>query len=73
MSKTETMSEFYTIRDLARMLQCSRRTIRRMKADGQLPDCVRVRGMVRWRCERVREWLDRGCPDRSSEPKDRSR
>lgn len=51
-----------TAKQLAMMLQISKRTLFRMRSAGRLPKPVRVGGIVRWRLEDVRNWIANGCP-----------
>ena len=59
---TAIMDDTYTIVDLARLLRCTDRTIRRMQVDRQLPEPMRIRGMIRWRVAEITIWLRAGCP-----------
>jgi predicted DNA-binding transcriptional regulator AlpA len=43
--------------DLARLLSCSIRHVRRMDCAGELPPPVRLGALVRWRAGRLRDWL----------------
>lgn len=47
---------------LAKYLGVSRATLFRLRAAGRMPKPVKVGGIVRWRVEDVREWVDAGCP-----------
>ena len=47
---------------VARLLQVSVRTIRRLVLEGRLIAPVKLGGCVRWRADEVREWIDNGCP-----------
>lgn len=51
-----------TARQLAIMLQVSKRTLFRMRSAGRLPAPLRVGGVVRWRLADVRNWIADGCP-----------
>ena len=52
---------------LAAMLGLSTRTIRTMDAAGKLPRPVTLAcRSVRWRVDEIRDWLNDGCPDRST-------
>jgi len=48
--------------DLARLLNVSTRTLWRLRSAGQLPQPVRLGGVVRWRLEEIRQWIGAGCP-----------
>ena len=51
-----------TARQLAIMLQVSKRTLWRMSSAGRLPRPMRVGGVVRWKLETIVEWINDGCP-----------
>ena len=47
--------------DLARVLNCSRRVVERMRSAGRLPaPDLHIGKMPRWRPETIREWLEGG-------------
>ncbi len=46
-----------TARQLAIMLQVSKRTLFRMRSAGRLPAPLRVGGVVRWRLQDVQNWI----------------
>ncbi len=49
---------------LARLLSISPATVWRMVSAGKLPRAVRPSpGVVRWKVEEIRRWLDAGTPD----------
>jgi excisionase family DNA binding protein len=48
-----------TIRDVARLLRCSTRTVHRLKVTGQLPAAVRVRSLLRWRRSDIESFISR--------------
>jgi prophage regulatory protein len=50
------------VRAVAEMICCAPRTIYRLADAGQLPQPVRVGGLVRWRRADVNDWLAAGCP-----------
>lgn len=50
--------------ELARLLDMSVRTIRRLDCSGKLPRPVRIGGAVRWLVAEIEAWLAAGCPDR---------
>jgi len=51
-----------TVRDVARMLNCSARTIYRLNDAGKMPKPVRLGGLVRWPRKTVESWITQGCP-----------
>jgi hypothetical protein len=49
------------IDDLARILNCSRRLVERMRAAGKIPTPdFKVGKMPRWQPETIRRWLEKG-------------
>ena len=48
-----------TAGEVAEMLRVNERTFRRLRASGQGPQPVKVRGAVRWRREAVERWIAR--------------
>jgi excisionase family DNA binding protein len=51
-----------TVHDVARMLNCSARTIYRLTDSGKMPRPVKLNALVRWRREVVENWINQGCP-----------
>jgi predicted DNA-binding transcriptional regulator AlpA len=54
------------IKDLARMLSRSERTLWRDHAAGRIPRPIQLGGTTRWRIDEIREWVTAGCPDRAT-------
>lgn len=50
--------------DVARLLRCSSRTVRRVAEAGRMPKPVRIGALLRWDKEQIREWVRQGCPKR---------
>lgn len=50
-----------TADQFAAMLGISKRTLWRLRAAGHLPAHVRLGGMIRWRTDSVRGWIERNC------------
>ena len=48
--------------DVAGMLRCSPRTVRRLAGSGRMPRPLKVGRLVRWRRADMDEWIARGCP-----------
>ena len=46
-----------TERDMATLLNCDVRTIRRWERSSEIPQAIRVGGAKRWRAETIDEWL----------------
>ena len=51
-----------TVRDLAKLLKCSTRTIYRLSDAGKMPRPVRLGALVRWRLAEIEPWISQGCP-----------
>lgn len=52
-----------TVHDVARMLNCSARTVYRMTDLGRMPRPVKLGALVRWPKAVVERWIADGCPD----------
>jgi excisionase family DNA binding protein len=46
-----------TAADLARRLNCSERTVRRMRLAGNLPPAVRLGKLLRWQPQAIERWI----------------
>lgn len=44
--------------ELAELLKCDRRTVRRLELSGEMPVGLRIGGAKRWRASVIRGWLD---------------
>lgn len=69
----------YTVGDVAKLLGCSTRHVRRLADAGRMPRPLATIGrLVRWRCSTgnpmtgVDDWLTAGCPSCRSAPKARA-
>ena len=51
-----------TVRDVARMLNCSVRTIYRLTDSGRMPRPVKLGALVRWPRRAVESWINEDCP-----------
>lgn len=51
-----------TADEIARVVNCSPRTVHRLADDGVIPQPVRIGGMLRWRRPDIEGWIERGCP-----------
>ena len=51
-----------TVRDVARMLNCSTRTVYRLTGSGRMPRPVKLGVLVRWPRVAIDEWMSQGCP-----------
>ncbi len=47
---------------LAKLLDCSPRSVRRLADKGSIPPPVKIGGMVRWPRGTIEQWLADGCP-----------
>jgi excisionase family DNA binding protein len=53
------------IDEVSHLLQCSPRHVRRLAEAGQMPQPLRVGGLVRWRRSEIEDWISAGCPGAS--------
>ena len=53
-------------RRLAKLLCAGIRTVRMWDAAGKLPAPIRIGGIVVWRLDEIRAWLNAGAPDRET-------
>ena len=51
-----------TVHDVARMLNCSARTVYRLTDAGKIPRPVKLNALVRWGREDIENWINQGCP-----------
>ncbi len=49
--------------DLAKLLNCSARSVYRLADTGGIPLPVRIGGMIRWPRNAIEEWIAQGCPE----------
>lgn len=47
-----------TERELAHLLRCDPRTVRRLEVSGELPPALRIGGSKRWQRQVIEDWLD---------------
>ena len=57
------LPELLTIRELAKVLKLSPRSIWRLVKNHQLPVPVRIGGSIRWRAEDIIRWINDGCQE----------
>lgn len=50
------------VRDVAKLLKLSTRTIAKMSQTGRMPPPTRIGAAVRWNEKELRAWVDAGCP-----------
>ena len=60
----EDPTELLTAGDLARRLRISIRQVRKLDAEGSLPNPVRLGKSVRWRLSEIGGWIAADCPSR---------
>jgi excisionase family DNA binding protein len=56
-----------TAEEIARLVNCSPRTVHRLADEGVIPRPVRIGGMLRWRRPDIEGWIERGCPKVATE------
>ena len=52
-----------TIEDIAQILGCSTRHVRRLAAGGRIPRPIKLGALLRWLKTDVDQWIAAGCPD----------
>lgn len=55
-------SRLLTVADLSRRLRISIRQTRKLKAEGSLPNPIRLGRSIRWRASEIAAWIEAGCP-----------
>jgi excisionase family DNA binding protein len=58
--------DLMTVKDIAKKLQLSPRSIWRMVNTGKMPAPVRLIRSVRWKRSDIEQWIAFGCPDHKS-------
>lgn len=58
---TGNLPELLTIRELAKVLKLSPRSIWRLVRNQELPAPVRIGGSIRWRADAITRWINDGC------------
>ena len=51
--------------EVAEMLGCSARHVRRMAQSDKMPRPIRLGALVRWDRDMIAKWISRGCPSPS--------
>ena len=51
-----------TVHEVARMLSCSVRTVRRLADSGKMPRPIKLGALVRWSRATIHQWVCAGCP-----------
>ena len=50
------------IEDVAEMLRCAPRTVRRLANSGRTPGPIKLGRLTRWRRREIENWIAAGCP-----------
>ncbi len=58
----EVQTIMLTVHDVARMLNCSARTVYRLTDTGRMPKPVKLGALIRWPRETVTHWIAADCP-----------
>lgn len=58
----ESRSALLTVQEVAELLRCSPRHIRRLADGGQMPLPIHLGHLVRWRKFELDQWIEDGCP-----------
>ena len=61
-SLAEGRAAMLTVHDVARMLNCSARTVYRLTDSGRMPRPVKLGALVRWSRTTLEQWITDGCP-----------
>lgn len=64
METRESTAVLIPAEEVALMLGVSERTLWRLLSAGKVPEPLRIGRNTRWRAAEVREWIERGCPNR---------
>lgn len=60
----EVESELTDIRGLAKLIDISVSTARRLDVAGKVPVSLKIGGSKKWRISELKEWICEGCPSR---------
>ncbi|QDU33026.1 Helix-turn-helix domain protein [Poriferisphaera corsica] len=50
------------VKDVARRLQCSPRTVYRLCDAGLMPKPIKLGQLIRWNADTIEQWIAQGCP-----------
>ncbi len=53
-----------TVQQVAKLINCSTRHVRRLADRGAMPHPVRIGTLIRWRRDEIERWVAAGCPSR---------
>jgi len=62
-SRPQEPAALLTIKQVAELLGCSQRHVRRLADRGEMPPPVRLGALVRWDRAGIEQWIKAGCPD----------
>jgi predicted DNA-binding transcriptional regulator AlpA len=51
-----------SVRDVARLMQCSDRHVTNLRNEGRIPPPVKLGVLVRWPRRVIEDWVIAGCP-----------
>lgn len=57
-----TLSRLIDVEDVAELLQCSTRHVRRLSDAGKMPPPLKLGALVRYRRDEIQSWIADGCP-----------
>jgi excisionase family DNA binding protein len=60
--KNNAQPAMLTVHHVARMLNCSARTVYRLTDAGRMPRPVKLGALVRWPRDVIERWIADGCP-----------
>ena len=55
-----------TVREVAKILDCSPRHVKRMAKGGRMPAPTRLGRLLRWDSSKLDAWIADGCPEAGS-------
>lgn len=58
------LGALFGVQEVAAMLTCSARHVRRLADAGLMPRPIKLGNLVRWRRQEMLDWIDAGCPAR---------
>ena len=64
MHRVPEQAEFYTVKDIAVIMQIGESTVRNYDKRGLLPLPNRIGGSLRWSRSEIHEWIEAGSPNR---------
>ena len=64
------VSDLLAAQDVARLLRCSVRHVRRLADSGRMPRPVRLGRLVRWSRGTINRWIESGCSVSEAVPPD---